>query len=125
MVLAREEVTATTCMSNLYPKVLRKNCSSKCILNTQSIDKRRDQRVWTSSRREDVREGREKEIGKTKTKNIVRKTEITQNQLKGKDRDRDRIERGGNHQTLINQKETVLSREETSSTSGTKISIND
>lgn len=72
-----------------------------------------------------MREGREKEIGKTKTKNIVRKTEITQNQLKGKDLDRDRIERGGDHQTLINQKETVLSREETSSTSGTKMSIND
>jgi len=80
--------------------------------------------VWTSLRREDVREERGEEIGKRRTKNIVRRTETTQNQMKGEDRDRDRIERGRDL-NLSNQQETVLSREETSSTSGMRMSIND
>jgi hypothetical protein len=58
--------------------------------------------VWISLKREDVREERGEEIGKTRTKKIVRKTEITRNQMKRKDRDRDRIERGRD-QNLSNQ----------------------
>lgn len=114
---AKEEDTATTCMSSLYLRALKKNFSKTCIFSTHNTAPKRDQRAWILSKREEKR-GEETR----RKRNTERKPKKDPNHGIESDNDPEtkKIVRD-----LNLQKEVVQSREELLSTNGMQITIND